>query len=105
MDTRKQHFLIRASIATQRRSLTLYEEIHPLSLKENSKTHWLFMQKLKAMSPQNVTPVIVTDAGFRIPWFTLVESLGWDFVGRVRNKTFCKKKRNTTRFPVKSLIN
>jgi hypothetical protein len=103
MDTRKQHFLIRASIATQRRSLTLYEEIHPLSLKENSKTHRLFMQKLKAMSPQNVTPVIVTDAGFRSPWFTLVESLGWDFFGRVRNKTFCNKKRDTTWFPVKSL--
>jgi hypothetical protein len=43
MDTRKQHFLIRASIATQGRSLTLYEEIHPLSLKEKPKTHRLFM--------------------------------------------------------------
>ena len=103
MDTRKQHFLIRASIATQGRLLTLYEEIHPLSLKEKPKTHRLFMQKLKAMLPQNVTPVIVTDAGFRIPWFTLVESLGWDFVGRVRNKTFCNKKRDSTWLPVKSL--
>jgi hypothetical protein len=103
MDTRKQHFLIRASIATQGRSLTLYEESHPLNLKEKPKTHRLFMQKLKAMSPQNVTAVIVTDAGFRIPWFTLEESLGWDFVGRVRNKTFCNKKRDTTWLPVKSL--
>jgi hypothetical protein len=103
MDTRKQHFLIRASIATQGRSLALFEEIHPLKLKEKTKTHRLFMQKLKEMLPQNVTPVIVTDAGFRIPWFTLVESLGWDFVARVRNKTFCKKKRDTTWFPVKSL--
>jgi hypothetical protein len=32
MDTRKEYFLIRASIATQGRSLTLYEEIHPWSL-------------------------------------------------------------------------
>jgi hypothetical protein len=103
MDTRKQHFLIRASIATQGRSLTLYEEIHPLSLKEKPKTHRLFMQKLKAMLPKNTKPIIVTDAGFRIPWFTLVESFGWDFVGRVRNRTFCKKKRDTTWLPVKSL--
>jgi hypothetical protein len=103
MDARKQHFLIRASIAAQGRSLTLYEEIHPLSLKESPKTHRLFMQKLKAMLPKNINPVIVTDAGFRIPWFTLVESLGWDFVGRVRNKTFCKKKRDATWLPVKSL--
>jgi hypothetical protein len=61
------------------------------------------MQKLKAMPHQNVTPVIVTDAGLRIPWFTLVKSLGWDFVGRVRNKTFCKKKLDTTWLPVRSL--
>jgi hypothetical protein len=33
MDTSKQHFLNRASIATQGRSLTPYEKIHPLSLK------------------------------------------------------------------------
>jgi hypothetical protein len=30
-------------------------------------------------------------------------SLGWDFVGRVKNKTFCKKKRDITWFSVKSL--
>jgi hypothetical protein len=43
MDTRKQHFLIRVSIATQVRSLTLYEEIHPLNLKEKPKAYRLFM--------------------------------------------------------------
>jgi hypothetical protein len=42
MDTRKQHFLICASIATQGRLLTLYEEIHTLNLKEKPKTHRLF---------------------------------------------------------------
>ena len=103
MDDRKQHFLIRASIAAQGRSLTLHEEIHPLKSKEKPKTHRLFMLELKAMLPQNCVPIIVTDAGFRIPWFQLVESLGWNFVGRVRNKTYCKKKRDTTWLPVKSL--
>lgn len=103
MDDRKQHFLIRASIATQGRSLTLYEEIYPLSLTEKPTTHRLFMQKLKAMLPKECRPIIVTDAGFRIPWFTLVESLGWDYVGRVRNRTFCKKKSDDTWLPVKSL--
>ena len=103
MDNRKQHFLIRASLATQGRSLTLYEEIHTIALKEKPKTHRLFMCKLKEMLPKNCKPIIVIDAGFRIPWFQLVESLGWDFVGRVRNKTYCKKERSTTWFPVKSL--
>ncbi len=35
IDERKEHFLLRASLATQGRSLTLYEEVHPLSRKEN----------------------------------------------------------------------
>ncbi len=38
LDDRKQHFLIRASLAAQGRSLTLYEEIHPLNRKEKAKT-------------------------------------------------------------------
>jgi len=29
--------------------------------------------------------IIVTDAGFRCPWFQQVREVGWDFVGRVRN--------------------
>ncbi|NRA82797.1 MAG: IS4 family transposase [Gammaproteobacteria bacterium] len=103
MDKRKQHFLIRASLASQGRSLTLYEEIHDLHHKEKPKVHHAFMTKLKAMLPDDCKPIIVTDAGFRIPWFQLIGSLGWDFVGRVRNRTFCKKKRGKSWFPVKEL--
>ena len=33
----------------------------------------------------------MSDAGFRVPWFELIEALGWDYVGRVRNKTMCKQ--------------
>lgn len=29
---------------------------------------------------------MVTDAGFRVPWFTEVLLLGWDYVGRIRNR-------------------
>jgi len=46
LDDRKQHFLIRASLEAQGRSLTLYEEIHPLNKKEKPKTHLLFLKKL-----------------------------------------------------------
>ena len=27
----------------------------------------------------------MTDSGFRGPWFNYVRSIGWDFLGRVRN--------------------
>ena len=103
MDERKQHFLIRASLAAQRRSLTLYEEVHLLKKKEKPKTHRLFMEKLKAMLPEDSRPIIVTDAGFRIPWFRLVESLGWDYVGRVRNRTHCQKPGDNSWQPIKNL--
>jgi|TARA_R110000868_G_scaffold8038_1_gene41641 hypothetical protein len=103
MDNRKQHFLLRASLATQGRSLTLYEEIHPLSTKEKPQTHSQFMTQLKTMLPERCQPIIVTDAGFRNPWFRLIESLGRDFVGRVRNRTYCKRKSSDTWHPLKSL--
>ncbi|MGI2227429.1 IS4 family transposase [Shewanella frigidimarina] len=103
LDDRKQHFLIRASLAAQGRSLTLYEEIHPLNKKEKPKTHLLFLTKLKAMLPNDSKPVIVTDAGFRIPWFKQILSLDWDYVGRFRNRTHCKKHVEDDWFPVKNL--
>lgn len=90
MDDRKDHFLMRASLAAQGRSLTLYEEIHPLKTKEKPHVHRAFMTTLKGLLPEGAVPVIVTDAGFRLPWFQLVLSLGWDYVGRVRNRTHCQ---------------
>ncbi len=94
LDPRKQHFLLRASIAVEGRSLTLYEKIYTLAEKEIPRTHKAFMTTLKSMLPPNCKPIIVSDAGFRVPWFLLVESLGWDYVGRVKNKTLCRKKED-----------
>lgn len=33
---------------------------------------------------------MVTDAGFRTTWFLEVEALGWDWVGRVRNRHYLR---------------
>lgn len=41
---------------------------------------------MKALLPVSVKPIIVTDAGFRGLWFNYILKLGWDFVGRLRNK-------------------
>ena len=45
------------------------------------------MQILSRMLPPDCRPIIVSDAGFRVPWFKLVASFGWDWIGRVRNRT------------------
>ncbi|MEZ9200769.1 IS4 family transposase, partial [Shewanella sp. 10N.286.54.B9] len=46
---------------------------------------------------------IVTDAGFRIPWFKQILSLEWDYVGRFRNRTHCRKIAINHWYPVKKL--
>jgi len=35
----------------------------------------LFLQRLKQIVPESVTPILVTDAGYRAPWFRAVTTL------------------------------
>jgi len=86
MDEYKQHFLLRASLAVEGRALTLYEQTHAMETKEKPSTHRQFLTQLKTLLPDGCKPILITDAGFRTPWFKLVEEMGWDWVGRVRNR-------------------
>jgi hypothetical protein len=54
------------------------------------------------MLPNDCKP-IVTDAGFRIPWFKQILSLHWDYEGRFRNRTHCKKCLVDDWYPVRQL--
>lgn len=78
-----EHCLLRASIATQGRSITLYEQVHPKKLENAPKVHKSFLLNLKTMLPENCCPCIITDAGFKNPWFKAVLSHGWNYVGRI----------------------
>lgn len=77
--------VLRAALASEGRALTLYEEIHPHA--GNAKVHSKFLKRLKTMFPTRCVPIVVTDAGFKKPWFTAILDLGWDYIGRVRGKT------------------
>jgi hypothetical protein len=79
--------MIRASIPFKGRALTIYEEVYPEHLKDSPKANRTFLRNLADILPEGCRCIIVTDAGFRNPWFKEVLKLGWDFVGRVRNKT------------------
>ena len=103
LDPRKQHFLLRAAIAIKGRALTVLEQIYPITKKDKPSVHRAFMTKLKSILPPSCKPIIVSDAGFRVPWFKLIESLGWDFVGRVRNKTMCKQQTDNHWYLTKDL--
>jgi len=94
-DDKKAHFILCASLALEGRSIILYEEIHTIETKEKPKTHRTFLERFNKMIAEDCIPILVTDAGFRTPWFREVESLGWDWVGRIRNKHLIKHCNNS----------
>jgi len=79
--------LLRAAIQVGGRAMTVYEEVHPMSDHTSRRVHRHFLKKLATIVGDSCKPILVTDAGFRAPWFRAVEELGWDWVGRIRNTT------------------
>jgi hypothetical protein len=85
LDEWKRNQVIRASLVTSGRALTLYEEVHARKTAVKRKTHEIFLQRLKRLLPTGCQPVLVTDAGFLTPWFQAVEALGWYWVLGIPN--------------------
>ena len=103
LDPYKRHYLLRASLATDGRSLSVYEEVHGLAGKDKPKTHRGFLKQLGKILPSSCRPIIITDAGFRTPWFKMVENMGWDWVGRIRNRHLIRAGTEAEWFDSKSL--
>ena len=82
----RQWQLLRASVAVEGRSMTLYEEVHPQSCATSPRVHQAFLTQLAAMLPTGCVPILITDAGFRGAWFRLVNRMGWYWIGRIRNR-------------------
>jgi len=82
--------LLRAATPIGGRCLTLYEEVHPLTRFAHPRVHRAFLAQLKALLPKGVRPILVTDAGFRVPWFKSVNRLHWHWIGRIRNRDFVR---------------
>jgi hypothetical protein len=80
-------YSLRASLAYRSRAITLYEEVHPKKKENNHTVHKQFLKQLKSLLPEGCKPIIITDAGFKNPWFKAVLSLNWNYIGRVRGLT------------------
>ena len=80
------HALVAAAPADGR-ALTFYEEVHPEKHLGNPRVQARFLRRLRDVLPIGSRPIIVTDAGFRGPFFHELHALGWDFVGRLRSNT------------------
>jgi hypothetical protein len=83
--------MIRASVAMCGRSLTLYEEVHTMQAATTPQVHQAFLARLKTMLPSGCQPIVITDAGFRSPWFRAVEAQDWHWVGRSRNRDLVRE--------------
>ncbi|GMV32162.1 MAG: hypothetical protein AMXMBFR59_42870 [Rhodanobacteraceae bacterium] len=82
--------MLKATVPLKGRALTIYEEVYPLKQHNTPRAHRAFLQRLSSLVPPGCHPIVVTDAGFRGPWFRAVEALGWGWIGRVRNNVKCR---------------
>ena len=82
--------LLRAALPVGGRALTLYEEVHPQRTLNNRRVQERFLERLATLLPPGVVPVIVADAGFKVPFYRTVERLGWRWVGRVRGRDYLR---------------
>jgi Transposase DDE domain len=88
--------LLRASVAIEGRSMTLYEQVHPQSRATSPRVHKAFLAKLAAMLPAGCAPILITDAGFRSVWFKLVNRMGGSWIGRIRNRDMISPENSDT---------
>ncbi|EAA7633256.1 IS4 family transposase [Salmonella enterica] len=80
----QEHHVLRASLICNGRSIPLLRWIVPSEKQQNAKVQQAFLNTLaEAVNPE-ARVIIVTDAGFQNAWFRHIESLGWDFIGRIR---------------------
>jgi len=66
------------------RGLTIYQQVYPESKLGNARVERALLKRLHEWMPAGVHVIITTDAGFRRPWFTQIERLGWSWIGRIR---------------------
>lgn len=79
-----EHCILRAVLPATGRGITLYEEVHPKKKENNAKVHKQFLKNLRSLLPEGCKPCILTDSGFKNPWFKEVSALGWHYLGRAR---------------------
>ena len=75
-----------AAVSYQGRALIVYAETHGIRSYLKPSVNLAFCNRLRSVLPP-CTPVVLTDAGFRGPWMNLMQSMGWDFVVRMRGRS------------------
>ena len=82
--------LLRAAIPVGGRTLPILDRVFPAGQQGSPKAEKQFLQRLEYVLPDDASPILLTDVGFRTPWFRAVESMGWQWLGRLRNTPYLK---------------
>lgn len=82
--------LLRAAVPIGGRTLPVLDMVFDGKEQGTPAAEKRFLLRLRTLVPQTVHPILVTDAGFRSPWFRAVSEIGWHWVGRLRNTTLVK---------------
>ena len=78
--------MLKAAVPVGGRAVVVYSRVFPFKRYNSPGAHREFLNGLRLILPEHCKPILITDAGFRGPWFRAVEGMGWDWVGRIRNK-------------------
>jgi hypothetical protein len=81
----RQWVMLKAAVPVGGRAVTIYEQVFPFKRYNSPAAHREFLRALKRVIPESCRPIVITDAGFRVPWFREVEAQGWHWVGRIRS--------------------
>ena len=82
------HCALVASLARDGRALPLYFEVHSKYRLANPGVEQRFLERLKEVIPSDCRPILVTDGGYRNPWFHAVKAMGWLYVGRLSTHVY-----------------
>ncbi len=80
-----------AAVPMQGRAIAIYSVTAPVSRYASPRVERAFLEKLRTFLCPACRPILVGDAGFRGPWMKRVKAMGWDFVTRIRGRTFVQR--------------
>ena len=84
--------LLRAAMPVGGRALPVWDEVHQQAKLGNASVHDRFLASLRALVPANRQPIVITDAGFSVPWFRSAQARGFACIGRLRGRTLLRPK-------------
>ncbi|MFT4100280.1 MAG: hypothetical protein QM674_04415 [Burkholderiaceae bacterium] len=82
--------LLRAAVSVGGRALPVRDEVHEGGKLGNPDVHKRFLKRLRAQLPGDQDPILISDAGFSVPWFRSVQACGFGCIGRLRGRVLIR---------------